>query len=77
MEQWRAVKKNELMVLESRFRTVRDELVCQMRNELDTLQLRFKSIKAELEAQHSLERAQLSKVFQTELALVPIPNVKT
>ena len=76
MEQWNRIKRNELLVLEARLGATRDELECQMRNEIDSLQLRFRSIQAELEAKHSLERAQLSKVIQAQLALAPYSSSK-
>ena len=76
-EQWGRVKGNELMVLQARLGATRDGLERQMRNEIDSLQCRFRSVEAELVSQHSLERAELSKVIQTQLALAPFSSTSS
>jgi hypothetical protein len=59
------VKQQELVALQKRIQTGREEQKKQRHQDLERLLQRYQNVKAELEAQQNLERVRMEKLVQS------------
>lgn len=62
---FKAVKQQELIALQKRIQSGREEQKKQRHQDLERLLQRYQNVKAELEAQQNLERVRMEKIVQT------------
>ena len=62
---FKTVKQQELIALQKRIQTGREEQKKQRHQDLERLLQRYQNVKAELEAQQNLERIRMEKMVQS------------
>jgi hypothetical protein len=62
---FKQVKQQELIALQKRIQTGREEQKKQRHQDLERLLQRYQNVKAELEAQQNLERIRMEKMVQS------------